>query len=240
MCPRSVQRHRPLDTPHTLSVSSHDPDTTRSFDSATTHRTCARREVDERSTRGSTGRRRRASRVCPVSIRRHRSLDTSHTLSVRSYDPDTTLPFGRTATHETCAPRGVESNQPRCSTERRRRAADMCPRNVWRHSLVDASHTLSDLSPDPDTTRPFDRTVTHKTCARRGVDELSTARFVWTPAPRRPCVRAQRRRASVARFGSHRLRSGVSDLQFMSRHRLPRLGAGQDLIGATPSATLQP
>ena len=97
----------PSTSSHTLSVLSHDPDTTVPFDrTATTHWTCAPRGVDERSTRCSTGRRRRAGYVCPVSVRRHSLLDTSHTLSVRSHDPDTTRPFDSATRHWTCAPRG--------------------------------------------------------------------------------------------------------------------------------------
>ena len=78
------------------------------------------------------------------------------------------------------------------------------------HCPDTASHTRTVLSPDPDpdTTRPFD-SATHVTCARRGVDELSAARFDWTPAPRVVRVPAQRRRAAVAPKGSHGLRSGV-------------------------------
>ena len=47
-----------------------------------------------------------------------------------------------------------------------------------------STQTLSVPSYDPDTTRPFDWTATHETCAPRGVDEQSTVRFDWTPAPR--------------------------------------------------------
>ena len=33
---------------------------------------------------------------------------SSHTLSMRSSDPETTLPFDSATTHRTCAPRGVD------------------------------------------------------------------------------------------------------------------------------------
>ena len=52
---------------------------------------------------------------------------------------------------------------------------------------------------DPDTTRPFDWTATHETCAPRGVDEQSTVRFDWTPAPHSVRVPAQRLEALTAR-----------------------------------------
>ena len=39
---------------------------------------------------------------------------SSHTLSVRSADPDTTVPFDRTATQLTCARRGVDERSTRC------------------------------------------------------------------------------------------------------------------------------
>ena len=57
-----------------------------------------RRGVDKRSTCGSTGRRRCALSVCPLSVWRQSPVDTSHTLSVRSRDPDTTRSSGRMAT----------------------------------------------------------------------------------------------------------------------------------------------
>ena len=66
-------------------------------------------------------------------------------------------------------------------------------------------------SSDPDTTRPFGRAATHVTCAPRGVDERSTARFDWTPAPRSVRVPGQRRRAAVARLGSQGLRNKCSN-----------------------------
>ena len=53
-----------------------------------------------------------------------------------------------------------------------------------------SSHTLSVWSYDQDTTRPFGRTVTPRTCAPHGVDEQSTARFDWTPVPRMASVPA--------------------------------------------------
>ena len=93
----------------------------------------------EASTRGSTGRRRRAEFVCPLSVRRHSPVDLRHTLSVRSSDPDTMRPFDRTATHKTCAPRGVDEQSTRCSTGRRRRAQDVCPLSVWRVFLYSES-----------------------------------------------------------------------------------------------------
>ena len=58
-------------------------------------------------------------------------------------------------------------------------------RHCLRHSPLEASHIMSVRSLDPDTMLPFDRTATHVTsCAPRGVDEQSTVRFDWTPAPR--------------------------------------------------------
>ena len=113
-------------------------------------------------------------------------------MSVLSHDPDTTRPFDRTATHLTCARRGVEDRSMRGSTGRRRRASLVCPLSVRRHSLVDTFHTLSVRSHDPDTTISFDSATTHWTCAPRGVDERSTARFDWTPAPRVVRVPGQR------------------------------------------------
>ena len=35
-------------------------------------------------------------------------------MSVPSSDADTTQPFGRTTTHQTCAPRGVDERSTRC------------------------------------------------------------------------------------------------------------------------------
>ena len=66
-----------------------------------------------------------------------------------------------------------------------------------------SSHTLSVLSPDPDTTRQFGRAATHVTCARRGVDERSTLWFDWTPAPRPVRVPGQRPEALTARDVPH-------------------------------------
>ena len=134
---------------------------------------------------GSTGRRRRAESVCPRSVRTSRPLDTSHTLSVRSPDPETTRPSGRAATHQTCAPRGVDERSTHGSTGRRPRAAPLCPRNVWRQAPVDTSHTMSVRSPDPETTRPSGRAATHKSCAPDCCSDAlfdrtqARALFVW-------------------------------------------------------------
>ena len=186
----------------TLSVRSRDPDTTRPFDSAATHETCARRGVDERSMRCSTGRRRRAVRPYPPYTRnvwRQAPVDGSQTLSVLSRDPDTTRSSGRAATPSTCAPRGVDEQLTHGSTGRRRRAESVCPRNVWWQAPLNPFQTLSVLSHDPDTMRPFGRTATQSTCARRGVDERSTRCVDWTPAPRCVRVPAQRPAAPFAR-----------------------------------------
>ena len=95
------------------------------------------------------------------------------------------------------------SNRRVVSTGRRRRAQFVCPVSVPRHRPLDGSHTLSVLSLDPDTTRPFDRTVTHLTCAPRGVDEQSTRCVDWTPAPRPVRVPGQRLAAPPARRVPH-------------------------------------
>ena len=131
------------------------------------------------------------------------SSTSSHTMSVPSLDPDTMRPFDWTATHRTCARRGVDERSTRGLTGRRRRTESMCPRSVWRHRSLDASHTLSVLSPDPDTMLPFKRTATLRTCARRGVDEQSTRCVDWTPAPRRARVPGQRPEAPTARRVPH-------------------------------------
>ena len=147
----------------------------------------------------STGRRRRAESVCPLSVWRQAPVNTFQTLSVRSVDPDTMRPFGSAATPLTCAPRGVDEQSTHSSTGRRRRASLVCPVSVWRHSPLDTSHTLSLRSHDPDTTWPFGRAATQLTCAPRGVDERSTARFDWTPAPRPVRVPGQRLAAVTGR-----------------------------------------
>ena len=59
------------------------------------------------------------------------------------------------------------------------------------------------LSYDPETTRPFDRTVTQLTCAPRGVDEQSTRCVDWTPAPRHASVPAQRLAAVTGQSVPH-------------------------------------
>ena len=187
---------------HTMSVRSNDPDTTSPFGRAATHRTCARRVEARRRRAVSTGRRRRAPLACPRNVWRQAPVDASHTLSVPSPDPDTMRPFGMTATHMTCARRGVDDvdeQSTRGSTRRRRRASLACPRNVWRHCSLDGSHTLSVPSPDPDTTRPFDRAATQLTCA----PDCSDALFDRTRAPRVVRVPVQRRHAPVARLGRH-------------------------------------
>ena len=69
-----------------------------------------------------------------------------------------------------------------------------------------SSHTMSVPSLDPDTMRPFDWTATHRTCARRGVDERSTRCVDWTPAPRVGRVPAQRLDALTARDVPHQER----------------------------------
>ena len=142
---------------------------------------------------------------------------SSHTLSVRSFDPDTRRPHGSATTQLTCARRGVDEQSTCGLTGRQRRASSVCPRSVQRHRPLETSHTLSGWSPaprtyapvigaegpDPDTTLPFDMTATHLTCARRGVDEQSTARFDWTPATHGAHVSAQRPEALTARDVPH-------------------------------------
>ena len=82
-------------------------------------------------------------------------------------------------------PLTVRGKSTRGAAGRRRRAELVCPCSVLRHSPLEASHIMSVRSLDPDTMLPFDRTATHVTsCAPRGVDEQSTVRFDWTPAPR--------------------------------------------------------
>ena len=132
------------------------------------------------------------------------SSQSTQTLSVR-LDPDTTRPFDRTATHETCARRGVDERSTCGSTGRRRRAVPVCPLSVRRHRPLDTSHTLSvwSLYPPPETTWPFDSAATQLTCARRGVDERSTCCVDWTPAPCSVRVPAQRPEAPTARHVPH-------------------------------------
>ena len=77
-------------------------------------------------------------------------------------------------------------------SSKRRRAT----RRAIFHST--SSHTLSVLSLDPDTRRPFYRTATHRTCVPRGVDVQSTLLLDRTPAPREVRVPGQRRRAAEA------------------------------------------
>jgi len=79
---------------------------------------------------------------------------------------------------------------------------------------------LSVLSRDPDTTQPFGRPTTHQTCARRGVDAID-ARFELTPAPRKVRVPTQRRRAAVARLGSHGLCSDTAAHRFVRELQNP-------------------
>ena len=146
LCPLSVRRISPRDTSHTMSLglSNDPPDTTWPLGRATTHETCAPRGIDEKSMRYSFGRRRRASCVGPRctshSVWRHSPLDTFQTLralredlGVISRDPDTMWPFGRTATHVTCARRGVDEQSPHDSTGRRRCAMFACPVSVRMH-----------------------------------------------------------------------------------------------------------
>jgi hypothetical protein len=79
---------------------------------------------------------------------------------------------------------------------------------------------LSVLSYDPDTTRPFDRMTTQKTCAPRGVDAID-ARLAWTLAPRMVRVPTQRRRAAIARLGSHGLCSDTVAHRFVRELQNP-------------------
>ena len=188
MCPVSVWWQSSVDTSHTLSQLSHDPDTTLPFDRTATQSAC--HGVDEHQSRGSTGRRRRTEPVCPRSVWTSRPLNTSHTLSLSSRDPDTTWPSGRAATHQTCARRGVGEQSTHGLTGRRCRAERVCPRSVPRHSPLHGFHILSVLSADPDTTRPFGRAATQLTCA---------------PDARTLCLTGRRRaRCSCARAASPR------------------------------------
>ena len=175
-------------------------------------------------------------------------------MSVWSPDPDTTRPFGRTATHTTCAPRGVGEQSSRCSTGRRHPAQFVCPVSVWQ-SPLDTSQTLSVLSLEPDTTRPFGRTATQMTCAPRGVDEQSTRCVDWTPAPHGSRVPGQRPAAptsrhfpdperAVARAGHDaavRQDGDANDLRPSRRRRaidaLCRLDAGAALRSCARSAS---
>ena len=69
--------------------------------------------------------------MCPSRVRRSRPDSTSHTLSVLSFDPETTFPSGVMATAVT---------------------PFECPSKVRRSRPDSMSHTLSVLSSDPETT----------------------------------------------------------------------------------------
>ena len=58
--------------------------------------------------------------------------------------------------------------------------------------LSTSSQTMSVRSHDPDTMLPFGRAATHRTCARRDVDEQSKAWFDWTQASHGVRVPGQR------------------------------------------------
>ena len=81
---------------------SHDPDTTRACDAVDLRRSRRRRTIDARFDRDAGA----IAPVCPLSVRRHVPLDTSHTLSVLSGhpDPDTRRQCDRTTTQLTCSP----------------------------------------------------------------------------------------------------------------------------------------
>ena len=168
---------------HTMSVRSSDPDTMSPFDRTATHKTCAPRCVDEQSTRGSTGRRCRASLVCPVSVRRA-LLVVSHTLSVWSLDPDTTQPNGRTPTHVTCAPRGVDEQSTRCvdwtPAPHVARVPDQCPEALAGRRVPHLERSV--VRPGHDAAVRQDGHAIDLRPSRRR--RASIARFDWTPAPR--------------------------------------------------------
>ena len=133
--------------------------------------------------------------MCPVSVLRHRPLNTSHTLSVRSNDPDTTLPFGRAATHQTCA--------PDCSDALFAWTPAPCPVRVpgQRLETLTARHV-------PHHERVVVRPG-HDVAVRQGGDALDLrpsrrrraidALFDRTPAPRVKRVPGQRPEALAAR-----------------------------------------
>ena len=99
-CPRSVATHLLVATSHTLSVLSPlpDPDTTR----RPSGNTATQLTYDEDTSSQKYHKERTPQRTqpeCPFSVATHLPVATSHTLSVLSFDADTTRrPSGNTAT----------------------------------------------------------------------------------------------------------------------------------------------
>ena len=127
---------------------SSDPDTTRRpSGEMATHLTY---DEDTSSQKYSGRRNARSSLECPSSVATHSPVATSHTLSVLSFDPDTTRrPSGNTAT-----PLDLRRSQIITKVQwTPQRTPLECPCSVATHSPVATSHTLSAPLSDAQTRR---------------------------------------------------------------------------------------
>ena len=110
---------------------------------------------------------------------------SSHTLSVRSADPDTTVPFDRMATtHWTCAPRGVDERSTRCvdwtPAPRFARVPGQRPEALTARHVPDLERAVVRPGHDAAVREGGDAPDLRPSRRRRAID----ARFDWTPAPR--------------------------------------------------------
>ena len=164
---------------------------------------------------------RRTPLECPSSVATHLLVATSQTLSVLSYDADTTRrPSGNTAT-----PRTYDEDTSRSTVDAAHRTQSECPSSVATHLPVATSHTLSVLSRDPDRSRgPPPRTARSVPflfgIGATGAEIASIYTFASVWIPRRGAARASVGSARVAATasiaGSATMRSRrAAELPFM-------------------------